>query len=246
MAKMVICGYKIIALRYYLIIGKLGPVLKEAISIFEKKEGFRCSGIIEDMEIRWFELLEYPPELVLINLDEPLVEVYNIIGILNTKLGIIANFIGATIALEKGIEAFKAGFVDVIIPPYIMENILLLLMRYSRIYRVTDVFCIKSYYDFQYVNLKEVVLVKAAHYVSDFILKDGSTKSNFNKLMDTHKKLPFNFQRVSKSFIINSNYVYRIVTGKKEIYLYHYPKTIRYTEKYRDSIINIKKQLSSN
>lgn len=233
-------------MRYYLKIGNLEPVLQDAISIFEKKEGFRCSGIIDDMKIRWFELLEYPPELVLINLDDPTLEVYKIIGILNTKLGIVANFIGATISLEKGIEAFKLGFVDVIIPPFSMENILLLLMRYSRIYLVTNVFCIKSYYDFQYVNLREVVLVKAEHYVSEFILKDGTTKSNFNKLRDTHKKLPFNFQRVSKSYIINSNYVYRIVTGKKEIHLYHYPKTIRYTEKYKDSIINIKKQLSSN
>ncbi len=233
-------------MRYYLKIGNLEPVLQDAISIFEKKEGFRCSGIIDDMKICWFELLEYPPELVLINLDDPTLEVYKIIGILNTKLGIVANFIGATISLEKGIEAFKSGFVDVIIPPFSMENILLLLMRYSRIYLVTNVFCIKSYYDFQYVNLREVVLVKAEHYVSEFILKDGTTKSNFNKLMDTHKKLPFNFQRVSKSYIINSNYVYRIVTGKKEIHLYHYPKTIRYTEKYKDSIINIKKQLSSN
>ena len=90
MAKMVICGYKIIALRYYLIIGKLGPVLKEAISIFEKKEGFRCSGIIEDMEIRWFELLEYPPELVLINLDDPRVEVYNIIY-LSLAIGLLGS-----------------------------------------------------------------------------------------------------------------------------------------------------------
>jgi hypothetical protein len=232
-------------LRYYLIIGNLEPVLKDAISIFEKKEGFRCSGIIEDMGIRWFELLEYPPELVLINLDEPTLEVYRIIGILNTKLGIIANFIGITIFCEKGLEAFKAGFVDVILSPYSMEDILLVLLRYSRNYLVTEVFCIKSYYDFQYVNLREVVLVKAEHYVSEFILKDGSSKSNFNKLMDTHRKLPFNFQRVSKSFIINSNYVYRIVSGKKEIYLYHYPKPIRYTEKYKNSIINIKKQLSS-
>lgn len=232
-------------MRYYLVIGNLQPVLKDAISIFEKKEGFRCTGIIEDMGIRWFELLEYPPELVIINLDEPILEIYKIIGILNTKVGITANFIGATTSYEKGFEAFKAGFVDVMVAPFSMENIQLVLLRYSRIHRSTDVFCIKSYYDFQYVNLKEVVLVKAEHYVSEFIFKDGSTKSNFNKLMDTHKKLPLNFQRVSKSFIINSNYVYRIVTGKMEIYLYHYPNTIRYTEKYKDSIINIKKQLSS-
>src|SRR5690606_38048958 len=137
------------------------------------------------------------------------------------------------------------GFVDVIIPPFSTENILLVLLRYSRIYQRTDVLCIKSYYDFQYVNLKEVVLVKAEYYVSEFILKDATTKSNFIKLMDTHKKFPFNFQRVSKSYIINSNYVYRIRTGKKEIYLYHYPKRIRFTEKYKDSIIDIKKQLSN-
>lgn len=200
-------------------------------------------GIVEDMGFQWFEMLKYPPELVIINLDDPNLEIFNFIDKLSNKIGIIANYIGTTSSYEKGFEAFKTGFVDVMVLPFCMEKILMVLMRYERIYRPTEVFCIKSYKDFHYLNLKEVVLIKAERYISEFFMKDGTTKSNFKNLMNTHKQLPFNFQRISRSFVVNAHYVYRIHTGKRELHLHHYPQPIRYSKKYSNSIIHIKQQL---
>lgn len=166
-------------MRYYIIIGKPPLALKATIPIFEEKGDFKCLGIIENMTIQWNELFEFSPELVIINLDDPLLETFKILELFNKKAGIIPKYIGITASYARGFQGFQVGFVDVIVSPFTKENILTALERYQLIYNRKVVFCIESYHDFQYLNLKKVVLIKAERYISEFFLKDGSTKNNF-------------------------------------------------------------------
>lgn len=230
-------------MRYYLIIGKLGNALQAAVSIFEEQGDFKCVHIIEEMKFNWNNLQFFPPELVIINLDDPNLKFHHIKEKLNHNVGIIPKYIGITESQVRGFEAYQAGFVDVILAPFTTGKLLTAFNKYRYNHRANTIYCIDWYHDYLYINLNEVILVKADNYTSEFLMKDGSTIRNFKNLKNTHQDLPINFQRVHRSWIVNAYYVYRINMHKNSLYLRHFKKPITYTKSYKNNIIEIKKMV---
>ncbi|WP_237603526.1 LytTR family DNA-binding domain-containing protein [Aequorivita vitellina] len=230
-------------MRYYLIIGAIPAALNAVIPVFDKSGEFKCLGMAAENAINWSKILKLPPELILINLDDPKVEVSKIIKKCNIKLGVIPNYIGITTSYEKGFNAFRVGFVDVILAPFTKIKILKVLDKYRVAFWPSYIYCIDCYYDFFYINLHDLLLIKADNYNTDFFMRDGSIHASFKNLKKTHPLLPSNFQRINRSYVINSFYVYRIHTGKSQLYLRHYDQILTYTKKYRNNIFLIKKQL---
>ncbi|MBK5214560.1 MAG: LytTR family transcriptional regulator DNA-binding domain-containing protein [Flavobacteriaceae bacterium] len=230
-------------MRFYQIIGNIPAALESVIPVFDESGEFKCLGRTVEKAINWEEALKFPPELVIINLDDPNIDVFKIIGKYNNRIGIIPNYIGITSSHEKGFEAFQLGFVYVILAPLTMEKILAVLYKYKRTYAQNHFFCIDYYRDFFYLNLHELLLVKADNYTTEFLMRDGSLINNFKNLKHTHPLLPFNFQRINRSYVVNSFYVSRIHTGKNELHLRHYNQPLHYTKKYSENIIHIKKML---
>ena len=239
---MVICIVKTFALQYYLTIGKPNEALKEALALFEQQTAYCFVGSIEE-DTQRFDMLEKSPNLVLVNLDIGS-KVYEIIEKLNARVGLVPKYIGITNSAVYGVNAFKRGFVDVVLDPSKPSSILKALMKYNKNYIQPPLFCVESYHDFQYINLKDVVLLKADSYISQFILKDGSIINNYKNLISTHRLLPINFQRIHRSYVINAFYVHRIRRGKQLIYLRHRDEPLRFTRRYDQNIIEIKKILS--
>ncbi|MEM0519019.1 LytTR family transcriptional regulator DNA-binding domain-containing protein [Aequorivita flava] len=230
-------------MRHYLIIGKTAEIFRAVIPEFDESGEFKCLGITAERDIDWVEIANRSPELVLIDLDTPDLEVLKIVEKCNRLVGVIPNYIGITASYKRGFKAFRAGFLDVIFAPFIKENILLILNKYKYIYKPNYLFCIDTYRDFIYLNLHEVLFVKADNYTAEFVKRDGSIIHYFKNLKHTHALLPFNFQRINRSYVINCFYVSRIHTGKSRLYLRHYDQCLHYTNKYRDNILVIKKLL---
>ncbi len=231
-------------MRYYLIIGKPNVATKEALSIFEEKGSFNCAGTITAENASLVEDFKYPPHLVFVDLDYADFDVYEIIAKLNCSLGMLPHYIGITNSPLVGFNAFKNKFADVVLAPFDTDSIVNLLLKYSRNFTKNLLFCVESYFAFQYINLKDVVLLRADRYVTQFVLKDGSSINNFKNLKGTHQLLPINFQRIHRSYVVNALYVYRIHSGRQLLYLRHYIEPLRFSKKYSPNIVEIKRILT--
>ena len=231
-------------MRNYLLVGKPDPALAAALPLFEEAGGFRCSQIIGTEDVRWTTIQVSPPELVLVNLDASALDWMEVVAKLNHYLGHIPNYIGLTSSHKMGFEAYKAGFANVILTPCDTEEVVAALNAYKYSSRIQKSYCIAWYNDYHYVNLDDIVLVKAASDTCEFIMKDGSTIHNFQNLKSTYQSLPTHFQRIHRSWVVNSHFVYRINMRKSRVYLRNYKDPIPFTKRYKMNLITLKKLLS--
>jgi len=104
-------------------------------------------------------------------------------------------------------------------------------------------YCISYYHDFQYLDINNIVLLKADRYTTEFVMSDGKRFTNFKTLKHSHLQLPFYFQRIHKSYVINSFYTRRILIGKGKVYLQNYDVPIPFSKSFAKNIDTVKRLL---
>lgn len=99
--------------------------------------------------------------------------------------------------------------------------------------------CIKSYGDYQFIALKDVVYLEADNNTTDFYLVTGKKLSAYKTLKHYEKNLPSFFYRIHNSYIVNSSYVSRINTGKQLCYLNNNEISVSFSKTFKDNIDTI-------
>lgn len=230
-------------LRFYLIFDTDPCSSKAITNSFNRIGDFECSGIVKSSTFKLHKILKFEPELVLINLDTFWESHQELIEKLNKALGISPNYIGITNCAVKGLKAFKNGFIDVIDEPTNSNAILKVITDYNTRRMPNKFYCISYYHDFQYLNIDNIVLLKADGYTTEFVMSDGKCFTNFKTLKNSHLQMPFHFQRIHKSYVINSFYVRRILIGKGKVYLQNLDAPIPFSKSFAKNIDTVKKLL---
>jgi len=96
--------------------------------------------------------------------------------------------------------------------------------------------CIKSYGDYQFIALKDVIYLKADNNTTDFYMQNGKKLTAYKTLKHYENNLPSFFYRIHNSYIVNSNYVSRINTGKLLCYLDNNEVSVSFSKTFKDSI----------
>lgn len=104
--------------------------------------------------------------------------------------------------------------------------------------------CIKSYGDYQFIALKDVVYLQADNNTTDFHLVNGKKLSAYKTLKHYENNLPSFFYRIHNSYVINSNYVSRINTGKSLCYLNNNEVSLSFTKTFKDNIDTIIRKIA--
>lgn len=99
--------------------------------------------------------------------------------------------------------------------------------------------CIKSYGDYQFIALKDVVYLEADNNTTDFYLITGKKLSAYKTLKHYENNLPSFFYRIHNSYIVNSSYVSRINTGKQLCYLNNNEISVSFSKTFKDNIDTI-------
>lgn len=230
-------------MRFYLIFDNDASSIKAITNSFNSVGDFECAAIVSTPSFELHKILKFDPELVLINLDIFWLTHREIIKKINKSLGILPSYIGITSCVAKGYSAFKDGFIDVIDEPANLDAVLRAVTNYNKRRLPNMFYCISYYHDFQYLLIKDILLLKADSYTTEFFMTDGRILTNFKTLKHSHLHLPINFQRVHKSYVINSIYVRRIHIGKGEIYLYNLKQPIPLSKSFIGNIEIVKKLL---
>lgn len=100
----------------------------------------------------------------------------------------------------------------------------------------STIICIKSYGDYQFIPVSDIVYLKADNNTTDFILQNGKKLTAYKTLKHYEVNLPFFFFRIHNSYIVNSHHVSRINTGKSLVYLNGGETSISFSKTFKENI----------
>ena len=104
--------------------------------------------------------------------------------------------------------------------------------------------CIKSYGDYQFIALKDVIYLKSDNNTTDFYMKNGKKLTAYKTLKHYENNLPSFFYRIHNSYIVNSNYVSRINTGKLLCYLNNNEVSVSFSKTFKENIDTIIRKIA--
>ncbi len=205
------------------------------------------------LETAYNALLKTPPSILFVDLDHPdyrqsdwnsLLEVLNymecqpvLVAISSTK--------------SFAYQALKTGFQDYLLNPLyelevrksLMKSKKCLQMRASK--ERDNVICLKSYSDYRFLNIEEILYLKADNNTTDLFLNDQKQVTAFKSLKYFEDTLPDDFLRIHNSYIINKRAVKRINYSKSLIFFDADLNglAVPFSRKFRDLVDGLKKTL---
>tara|TARA_R110000868_G_scaffold111773_1_gene301506 strand:- start:5340 stop:6053 length:714 start_codon:yes stop_codon:yes gene_type:complete len=224
----------------FLIIDDNTITIKETLELFENFTNYFCVGIVKDSKTAINQIIKLKPQLVLKRIpiqsnDENLS--FIIISELFQYVDTVPYFIGLSSSADYALEAIQAGFSDYIIDPLLLHRLGKSLFRFEKRNPPASIttICIKSYSDYQFVELKDIAYLKADNNTTDIRLYNSKTVNAYKTLKHFENILPFHFLRIHKSYIVNINHVSRIHFSKSKCYL-NYNEILPFSLTYRDNV----------
>ncbi len=230
-------------------------VVDEDISVQEtlnRLEGFPeyyCVGTASGKEEAINKILDLQPNIVFIEVSPKNKKSdlsLSIVTDLYQYIDKLPYFIAINASEKFAFNAIKAGVSDYMLKPLSHFEVKKSLLRFEKTSPAAAIntICIKSYGDYQFVSLTDVVYLKADNNTTDFYLSNGRKLTAYKTLKHYESNLPLFFQRIHNSYIINSNYVSRINTGKSLVYLNGGDISVSFSKTFKDSVDTIIRRIA--
>jgi len=149
----------------------------------------------------------------------------------------IPYYIALSYDTSFAIHAIQAGFSDYLSLPISIHELGKSLFKFEK--RIPEKtlknLCIKSYSDYHFINIQDIVYLKADNNTTDIQLINGKIVTAYKTLKHFESALPFFFVRIHKSYIVNMNHVSRIHFSKSKCYL-NYNEIVPFSISYRENI----------
>ncbi len=236
----------------YVIIDNDSKIADSIQIALEGHTDYICTGIAEDEQEALDLILERKPRLVFL---EPEVQgvycaktQYTLMTELAKYMSVLPEFIVMTKTTEYAIEGIRNRVLDYILKPFGKNQIIRTLMRFEKDFdHVEDnTLCFKSYGDYRFVDVDDVLYLKADNNTTDFIMSNGSKVEAFKTLKHFQDLLPDHFVRIHNSYIINTRYVSRIHFGKAKCAIKNTDDMIPFSKSYKNTVEEIKDNLAKN
>ena len=230
-----------------LIIENDSNTVKTIKTVSDDFSGISFDIIEEDQEIALNAILKNKPEIVFINIDSTTINfsefLFDIIQCREEK----PYFITLSTSKEKAFDAYKYDFSDFLMKPLNELSIRKSILKYQKKHsdRPIETICLRSYKDYQYLNIDDILYLKADNNTTDFYMADGRIIGAYKTLKVFENSLPQTFLRIHKSYIVNTNHISRIHYGKS-ICLIKNKFKIPFTKTFIDNIDFINTNLSKD
>ncbi|MEI7941615.1 MAG: LytTR family transcriptional regulator DNA-binding domain-containing protein [Candidatus Riflemargulisbacteria bacterium] len=232
----------------YIIIDENDETEKQIIGLFENFPKYFCAGIIKDNQNAIDQIIKLKPQLVFYTIptktNENTFTSKNIAELFQYS-DAIPYFIAISKSENKALEAIQSGASDFIIEPMKLNVIGKSLFKFEKRTppNAINAICIKSYSDYQFVALQDIVYLKADNNTTDIKLHQGKIINAYKTLKHFENTLPFYFLRIHKSYIVNIHYVSRIHFSKSKCYM-NYNEILPFSINYRDNIDAIVRKIN--
>ncbi len=217
----------------------------------EDRNDYMCVGIAKNEQDALDLILERKPRLVFLEPETPGSDAsmtrYNIMSELTKYMTYLPDFVIITKTIDFAIEGIRHSVLDYILKPLTKSQLIKTLHRFEKDYEEMDsTLCFKSYGDYRFVNIDEVLYLKADNNTTDFIMSNGNRVEAFKTLKHFQNLLPDHFVRIHNSYIINTKYVSRIHFGKAKCSIKNTKDMIPFSKSYKNNVEEIKDTLAKN
>ncbi|MES2545695.1 MAG: LytTR family transcriptional regulator DNA-binding domain-containing protein [Bacteroidota bacterium] len=224
----------------FLIIDDNTTTTTETLELFENFPNYFCIGIVKDSQTAINQIIKLKPQLVITQLPFQSNNTLPFLKTINELFqysDIIPYFIALASAPYYSLEALQSGFSDYIIMPLHLHDLGKSLFKFEKRSPppLSTTICIKSYSDYQFVALQDIVFLKADNNTTDIKLFNNKTVNAYKTLKHFEDTLPFYFLRIHKSYIVNINHVSRIHFSKSKCYV-NYNEILPFSLTYRENI----------
>ncbi|NQY30148.1 MAG: response regulator transcription factor [Flavobacteriaceae bacterium] len=192
-------------------------------------------------------ILKEKPALVFLDIDTFTDTPFDFVHELSQYLKNTPQLIAISSTKDKAYDAMKLNFIDYLLTPLSELEIRKSIINFENkcCLKKKSTLCLKSYKDYQYIDTNDILFLKADNNTTEFHLKDGKVINAYKTLKTFENKLPNNFLRIHKSYVVNAEYVTRINFGKLNCTIKgNILCTIPFTKTYLDNVFIIKESLS--
>lgn len=224
----------------FLIIDDDANNVKGTLENFENFPNYFCAGIVKDNQTAINHIIKVKPQLVIVRIpvkSNDSTTFFKTITELFQYLECIPYFIGLASSPDYSLDAIQSGFSDYIIEPLDLHSLGKMLFKFEKRNppNIAKTICIKSYSDYQFVELQNIAYLKADNNTTDIQMDNGKTVNAYKTLKHFETTLPFYFLRIHKSYIVNINHVSRIHFSKSKCYL-NYNEILPFSLTYKNNI----------
>jgi DNA-binding LytR/AlgR family response regulator len=216
----------------------------------EEQPDYICTGIAQNELDALDLILERRPRLVFLEPEVPGVDSimtkYSLIIELSKYMSRLPEFIVITKTSDYAIEGLRNRIMDYILKPFGKGQINRTLMRFEKDFAQSgdNTLCFKSYGDYRFVDVDDILYLKADNNTTDFIMNNGNKVEAFKTLKHFQNLLPDHFVRIHNSYIINIDYVSRIHFGKAKCAIKNTDDMIPFSKSYKNNVEEIKDSLA--
>ena len=205
------------------------------------------SHVPENQSKVFDSILKLRPEIIFINIETPQINFPKFISEISQYNKGKPHIIALSTTKDNAYDAYQYNFSLYILKPlteFDIRKSLNTIMEYYP-HKNIETICLKSHKDFYYLNIKNILYLKADNNTTDFYMEGGKIINAYKTLKVFENSLPENFYRIHKSYIININCISRINFGKSTCFVKNQHK-IPFTKTFIDNILEINSILSSN
>lgn len=234
----------------YLIVDDDAEYTAHVINAFESFPDFFCVGVATNHDDALNKILDLQPNVVFLEPSGKLNKnnlSFSVITELYQYIDNLPHFIVQTGSAKLAYDAIKAGAADYLLKPLSSIELRKSLLKFKKGLAKTrladsvdpdssNVICIKSYSDYQFISLSDIVYLKADNNTTDFHLQNGKKLTAYKTLKHYESLLPLHFTRIHNSYIVNINYISRINLAKSLCYLKQGELSISFSKTFKDNI----------
>lgn len=228
----------------YVIVDSQIDDVNELQQLLTKYSNYSCVGIARNKEEAINLIIDQLPHLVFF--DTELVDgikkkpSFSIIPEVYQFLNWLPKFIAMNETTSFSYEAIKNGVFDYILKPLNYFDLKKTLIRFENKQPDVASICLKSFSEYRFLLVDDIVYLKADNNTTDFYLKDGSMVTSFKTLKTFETVLPKLFIRIHKSYIINIKYITKIHFSKFQCSLKYTKNLIPFSKSLKSKMLEIK------
>jgi len=208
----------------------------------EENTDYICVGVAKSEEAALDMILEKRPSLVFLSPEisdnNGACTKYNLMIELVKYINQLPEFIVISDSVDFAVEGIRNKILDYIVKPLKKSDLIRAILRFERCVDQTSegILCFKSYGDYRFIDVEEVLYLKADNNTTDFIMSNGNRVEAFKTLKHFQDRLPDHFVRIHNSYIVNIHYVSRIHFGKAKCSIKNTNDMIPFSKSYKNKV----------
>ncbi|MBU2996063.1 LytTR family DNA-binding domain-containing protein [Cellulophaga baltica] len=209
---------------------------------------FKCTGVTSNCTEGLNTILKQMPDIIFVFLNKKAKDTFNMVQELYQYIKHMPVIIGISKNKSHAYDAIKNSFFDYWLLPLNEFDIRKTTLKLNKLNNKEQLsnttLCLKSYKDYRYLNTNDILYLKADNNTTDVIMKDNTIISAFKTLKAFESRLPINFIRIHQSYILNTDYIFRINYGKSICSLKISGTQIPFSKSYKSNIDELKRLLT--